>query len=66
MLTSRSWFKSNIRINPDKMMCWEHLKFADLIINELDQVFDRQAVLRWPPVLEVNSVLRFQDLKLVA
>ena len=70
MITSRRWFKKNTRINPDKIICWEHPNFADQIIDELDQVFDRKTLvhwpLRWPPVLDVNLVLRFHYLKAVA
>jgi len=70
LLTSRRWFKKHTRINPDKIICWEHPNFADQIIAELDQVFDRQSVvhwpLRWPPVLDLNLILSFQYRKLVA
>ncbi len=64
LLTSRRWFKKHTRINPDKIICWEHPNFADQIIAELDKVFDRQAVvnwpLRWPPLLDINLNLRFK------
>ena len=70
LITSRRWFKKNTRINPDKIICWEHPNFADQIIDELDQVFDRKTLvhwpLRWPPVLDVNLVLRFHYLKAVS
>jgi SAM-dependent methyltransferase len=70
LLTSRRWFKKHTRINPDKIICWEHPNFADLIIAELDKVFDRQAVvhwpLRWPPFLDLNLILRFKYRKPVA
>lgn len=70
MITSRRWFKKNTRINPDKIICWEHPNFADQIIDELDQVFDRQAVvhwpLRWPPVFDISLIIRFQYLKPVS
>ena len=70
MITSRRWFKKNTGINPDKIICWEHPNFGDQIIEELDQVFDRQTVvhwpLRWPPFLDINLVLRFHYVKLVS
>lgn len=63
MITSRRWFKKNTRINPDKIICWEHPNFADQIITELDQVFDRHALVHWPlrwlPALDINLILRF-------
>ena len=63
MLTSRRWFKKNTTIDPDKIICWEHPNFADQIIAELDQVFQRQALVHWPlrglPVLALNLILRF-------
>lgn len=63
MLTSRRWFKKNTTINPDKIICWEHPNFADQIVEELDQMFCREAMehwpLRWMPVLDVNLIIRF-------
>ncbi len=63
MLTSRRWFKRNTSIDPDKIICWEHPNFADQIIQELDTVFVRKRVQRWPlpwlPLLDLNLVLRF-------
>lgn len=62
-LTSRRWFKNNTTINPDKIICWEHPNFADVIVGELDGAFDRQALQHWPlkwvPALDLNLILRF-------
>ena len=61
--TSRQWFKKNTKIDPDKIICWEHPNFADHIINELDSMFIRKEVQFWPlrriPLLDCNLVLRF-------
>lgn len=63
MLTTRRWFKANTRINPDKLICWEHPNFADDIVRVLDQHFNRQFVHYWPfawlPLVDVNLVLPF-------
>jgi SAM-dependent methyltransferase len=62
LLTSRRWFKKNTSIDPDKIICWEHPNFADHILNELDQVFERDAVKHWPlpwlPLLDTNLIIR--------
>lgn len=62
LLTSRRWFKQNTTIDPDKIICWEHPNFADHILDELDQMFTRQAVAYWPlpwlPLLDTNLVIR--------
>lgn len=64
MLTSRRWFKKNTRIDPDKIICWEHPNFADQVIAELDRVFQRQSIVHWPlrwvPALDLNLIIRFQ------
>lgn len=64
MVTSRRWFKANTTIDPDKIICWEHPNFADHILAELDQVFQRQAIGYWPlpwlPALDLNLVIRLR------
>lgn len=64
MLTSRRWFKKNTRIDPDKIICWEHPNFADHILSELDAVFQRKSVVHWPlpwmPMLDINLIIRYQ------
>ena len=64
LLTSRRWFKKNTRIDPDKIICWEHPNFADQIISELDRLFQRKSLSYWPlpllPLLDFNLIIRFQ------
>ena len=61
--TSRRWFKNNTNIDPDKIICWEHPNFADEIISDLDNTFDRESVSHWPfpwlPWLDFNLIIRF-------
>jgi len=63
LLTSRRWFKKNTTVDPDKIICWEHPNFADQIVAELDQLFERQNLVHWPlswvPLLDLNLILRF-------
>jgi SAM-dependent methyltransferase len=63
MLTSRRWFKKNTGIVPDKIICWEHPNFADEIVDELDQAFQRETLAHWPlpwlPLLDLNLVIRY-------
>jgi ubiquinone/menaquinone biosynthesis C-methylase UbiE len=67
MLTSRRWFKNNTNINPDKIICWEHPNFADDIISQLDDQFDRDFCQYWPnyfmPLLDVNLVISYKYYK---
>jgi len=62
-LTSRRWLKNNTRIDPDKIICWEHPNFAETIMSELERMFDRQKVRWWPfswlPLLDVNLIIRY-------
>ena len=62
LVTSRRWFKKNTTIDPDKIICWEHPNFADEIIRDLDQVFDRRHLDYWPlpwlPFLDLNLIIR--------
>jgi len=60
MVTSRRWFHKNTKINPDKIICWEHPNFADDIINNLDEIFHREKLNYWP-----FSFLRNIDINLV-
>jgi SAM-dependent methyltransferase len=62
-VTSRRWFKKHTTIDPDKIICWEHPNFADQVITELDQLFDKQLTQFWPlprlPLLDVNLIIQF-------
>ena len=40
-LTSRRWFKNNTKINPDKIICWEHPNFITDIKSDLDEQFSK-------------------------
>jgi len=61
-LTTRRWFKKNTNINPDKIICWEHPNFADLVISKLDTFFKRK-YLKFSPFhihsIDLNLVVKF-------
>ena len=63
MLTSRRWFKRNTKIDPDKIICWEHPNFADQILAALDKRFQRQMVDYWPlslvKIIDTNLIVKF-------
>jgi SAM-dependent methyltransferase len=63
MLTTRRWFRQNTAVDLDKIICWEHPNFADQIIEELNQRFERKSLSLWPmqvlPFLDINLVIRF-------
>jgi SAM-dependent methyltransferase len=55
-LTTRRWFKKNTKINPDKIICWEHPNFADEINHILEYHFKKQKLKFWPfPFLKIND-----------
>jgi SAM-dependent methyltransferase len=61
-LTSRRWLRKNTRINPDKIICWEHPNFADGILTMLDAKLKRAHLSYWPlglPSIDLNLVIRF-------
>lgn len=61
-LTTRRWFLRNTRLNPDKIICWEHPNFACTILQEIDHFFTREHVSYWPlrvPLVDLNLVVRF-------
>lgn len=63
LLTSRRWLKRNTTIDPDKIICWEHPNFADVILSELDCNMHRSYLSYWPmivPSIDLNLVLRFE------
>jgi SAM-dependent methyltransferase len=61
-LTSRRWFKKHTTIDPDKIICWEHPNYADEIVAELNQLFDKQRLQFWPlpwaPLLDINLIIQ--------
>lgn len=61
-LTSRRWLKRNSSVDPDKIICWEHPNFAQLIMKAMDQRFYRQYFGAWPlyfPLMDINLVIKF-------
>ncbi len=61
-LTSRRWLKSHSKINPDKIICWEHPNFADFILKKLERNFSIQKIEFWPfgvPLIDLNFTVRF-------
>lgn len=63
LVTSRRWLKKHTRIDPDKIICWEHPNYADNVINNLDQTFDRELLEYWPlrsvRAIDTNLIIRF-------
>ena len=60
--TSRRWLLRNTTINPDKIICWEHVNFADQIITALKARFELKCISHWPlrlPAPDVNLVISF-------
>ena len=61
-LTTRRWLRKHSRIDPDKIICWEHTSFADQILSSLDQRLNRKSLRYWParvPCVDLNLVIRF-------
>ena len=62
MLTSRRWMKKNTNIDPDKIICWEHPNFIDLILEGLDKRFENVYKSQFPfyfPLADINLITRF-------
>ncbi|UJW76413.1 class I SAM-dependent methyltransferase [Rhizobium sp. SL42] len=62
MLTSRRWLRKHTSIDPDRLICWEHPNFADLILNQLTARFERQTLSFWPlavPSIDLNLIASF-------
>ena len=62
-LTSRRWLKKHTRLDPDKIICWEHPNFADEIVAQLDRRFEQVHTGFWPlpglPLLDFNLIIHF-------
>lgn len=61
--TSRRWFKKNTKINPDKIICWEHPNFSDKILNNLQSIFSVDEIQFWPfniKIIDINLVVKFK------
>lgn len=62
MLTSRRWLRKHTSIDPDRLICWEHPNFADLILNQLSARFERRSLSFWPfvvPSIDINLIASF-------
>ena len=60
--TSRRWLKRNANIDPDKIICWEHPNFADMVLNQVESRFQAKCVRFWPfavPLIDMNLVASF-------
>ena len=61
--TSRRWLRKNTKITPDKIICWEHPNYADQIINDLGNQFERKSISYWPfswlQLLDINLIISF-------
>ena len=60
--TSRKWLKKNTKINPDKIICWEHPNFADYILKCLDAYFNKKLLQFWPlngHIVDANLIIKF-------
>jgi SAM-dependent methyltransferase len=47
-LTSRRWMIRTMKINYDKIICWEHPNFAETVLNSLMETFEKGKVSLWP------------------
>lgn len=63
MLTTRRWFLKNSKINPDKIICWEHPNFSDKLLLNIDKYLERKKVKYWPfnwlRNIDYNLIVRF-------
>lgn len=64
-ITTRRYLKKR-GINPDKVIPWEHVHFADYILNELKNHFKIKKVKYWPlkiNMIDLNLIISFICLK---
>ena len=62
LLTTRRWLRKNTSIDPDKIICWEHPNFAEQILENLDERFNKEYLGFWPtpiPIIDTNLVITF-------
>ena len=63
MLTTRNWFLKNTKINPDKIICWEHPNFSDKLLLDMDNHLNRKKIRFWPfnwlRNIDYNLIIRF-------
>jgi SAM-dependent methyltransferase len=60
--TSRKWLLKNTKINPDKIICWEHPNFASEILRLMNDKMKRKKLIFWPSIIKLvdfNFVIKF-------
>ena len=66
-LTTRRWLRRHTSVDPDKIICWEHPNFADVVVRALLDVFDVDVLRPWPfrflPTIDLNLVVKFRASK---
>lgn len=61
-LTSRRLIKSQYSFDPDKIICWEHPNFSDVLSKRLSKAFNTEALNFWPtklPSPDINLIISF-------
>lgn len=61
-LTTRRWLHKHSKIDPDKVICWEHPTFAEEILSVLEENLIRTKREFYPwhiPCIDANLVIRF-------
>ena len=61
-LTSRRLIKSQYSLDPDKIICWEHPNFSDVLEKRLSTTFKTEALNFWPtkvPFPDINLIISF-------
>jgi SAM-dependent methyltransferase len=62
LITTRRYIRNNSRINPDKIICWEHPNYADRVLEALATFFSSVQVSFWPlrvPLVDINLICGF-------
>jgi SAM-dependent methyltransferase len=61
-LTTRRWLRRHTRIDPDKIICWEHPNYAQDVLSLLQRRLAVRQLRYWPtriPSIDLNLVLTF-------
>lgn len=61
-LTTRRWFLKHTKIDPDKIICWEHPNMANDIIQTLRDMMHEKKISFWPlkiPMIDFNLTIKF-------
>jgi len=62
LITTRRYIRNNSRINPDKIICWEHPNYADRVLQALACFFSSVQLSFWPlrvPLVDINLICGF-------